>query len=356
MAKSVSTSIADQVINGLTSGVLALGPDHEILTSNDAAARHLGQPAEALRPGNRLKDIEAMAPLVELVQEVAESRRPISRHELMFRPNPNELRELGLSIALLEGPEDYNGVILLFTDMTERRKLERAASVNRQLASLGELSAGVVHQLRNPLTIISGRAQILARKLGTDPALNESLEAIRDECERMSDSISRFLAFAKPFEMKPGPTTAAAIVRRAFDLNQKKAAEARVDLKAVLPEGEAPLWVDQLRLAEAIGNIVDNAIDAIGSDGAVEIAVEFDEATTTFHIRDTGPGIHLEPGEDLLSPFVTKKHDGTGLGLSIVQRIVSTQNGAVTYGNRPEGGAWFKVTIPSEQRAAFEGA
>ena len=244
----------------------------------------------------------------------------------MYRPNRHELRELGLSITLLKGPADYNGVILLFTDMTERRKLERASSVNRQLASLGELAAGVVHQLRNPLTIISGRAQMLARKLKSDERAKDSLDAIRDECSRMSDSISRFLAFAKPFEMKPGPTSAQDIVKRAFDLNRAKADQHRVQLEESVPSDLSRLWIDQMRLAEALSNVVDNAIDAVESD------------------------------EDLLSPFLTKKHDGTGLRLSIVQRIVAAQNGTVTYGNRPEGGAWFQIVVPTEQRASFEDA
>lgn len=341
-------------MNGLTSGVLAIGPREEVLAANSAASRHLNLSPSALKPGTKLDSIEAMYPLLEIVRGVSESRQPISRREVMFRPNRHELRELGLSIALLEGPADYNGVILLFTDMTERRKLERAASVNRQLASLGELAAGVVHQLRNPLTIISGRAQMLARKLKGDVHAEESLDAIRDECGRMSESISRFLAFAKPFEMKPGPTTAEAIVQRAFELNRKRANDARIELISSIGRDVTPLWIDQLRLAEALANVIDNALDAVDSDGVVEVAVSQDGRDTTFEVRDTGPGLHLEPDEDLLSPFLTKKHDGTGLGLSVVQRIVSAQSGAVTYGNRPEGGAWFRITVPTEQRASFE--
>lgn len=354
MAKTAGTSIADQIINGLSSGVIAVGPRDEVLAANSAACRHLSVPPDSLRPGTPLASIESMQPLLEIVHAVARSRQPVARQEVMFRPNRSELRELGLSIALLDGPAEYNGVILLFTDMTERRKLERAASVNRQLASLGELAAGVVHQLRNPLTIISGRAQILARKLKADPSAKDSLDAIRDECARMSDSVSRFLAFARPFEMKPGAASAEAIVERAFDLNRQKADAAGVELKAQLPPELSRMWVDPLRLAEAVSNVIDNAIDAVQSNGTVEVAVSQEDGTTTFEVRDTGPGIHLEPGEDLLSPFLTKKHDGTGLGLSVVQRIVSAQNGTVTYGNRPEGGAWFRIEVPTEQRASFE--
>lgn len=355
MTNHASTSITDQIVNGLTSGVIAVGPHNEILAANPAAARHLNLPADALKPGTALSSLGAMTPLLESIREVAESRKPATRKEIAFQPGPNDRRELGFSITLLEGPADYNGVIILFTDMTERRKLERAASVNRQLASLGELAAGVVHQLRNPLTIISGRAQMLARQLKDDPGATESLQAVRDECARMSDSISRFLAFARPFEMKPGPATAEAVVRRAFELNRKKAEDANIALNSAVPD-LAPLWIDQLRLAEALGNIVDNAIDAIDANGTIEIDVSQKDGKTTFEIRDTGPGIQLEPGEDLLSPFLTKKHDGTGLGLSIAHRIVTTQNGEITYGNRPEGGAWFRIVIPTEQRAAFEDA
>lgn len=162
----------------------------------------------------------------------------------------------------------------------------------------------------------------------------------------MEESIAQFLAFARPFELTPAATDAESIVARAVALNETRAREHSIELDSAIGDGIPALFVDTLRVAEALGNIIDNAVDAIGKDGHVYVHVTSNGQHVFFDVLDDGPGIELDERDDLLSPFLTKKHDGTGLGLSIVNRIITAHDGQIEYGNREEGGAWFRVTLP----------
>ncbi len=250
-------------------------------------------------------------------------------------------------MSLLEGPEDYNGAIFLFTDMTERRRLERAASANAQLAALGELAAGVVHELRNPLAIISGRAELLLRKIGDDDSSRDSVEAILSEVGSLTKSIAQVLGFAKPFELIPEACAPGDVLSRAVDLCEEHARKEGVDLVAEVDDNLDEMFVDKARNAEVIANIINNAIDAVDEGGRVRAHTHQESVETVFIIEDDGPGIHLQPGEDLFSPFFTKRRDGTGLGLAIVNRVVRAQGGAVTYSNQEAGGTRFEVRVPT---------
>lgn len=338
-----------QIIQGLASGVIAVDGAGRVITVNAAACDHLNIGPDDLHAGADFKTVAGLEPFAAILEELARTGQGITRREVFVGQGPVARKEIGVSASLLEGPEPNNGAIFLFTDMTERRKIERAAEVNKQLASLGELAAGMVHELRNPLTIISGRAELLLRKLKDDEKLGASLESILAETKLLEKSIAQFLSFAKPFEFQPAPCQVREVVGRALELCRQRADGKAVGL-SVVEEGEfGQIHIDAGRMAEAIANIVANAIDAVDEGGHVEVRTRQEGAETIFEIEDDGPGIHLEDAEDLFSPFFTKKRDGTGLGLSIVQRIVFAQGGTVTYGNIDGGGARFEIRIPTVQ-------
>lgn len=347
-ATGQTASYNDQIVHGLTSGVIAVDGDGDVISVNPAACDHLSLSADEIRPGVPFRAVPRLAPFQALLDEVEAARAPISRREIILDPGKPSQKEIGVSTSLLKGPRDYNGAIFLFTDMTERRRLERAAEVNRQLAQLGELAAGVVHQVRNPLTIISGRAELLLRD-GDEAQRAKSVQSILDEVKNLEKSIAQFLRFSRPFEIAKRPSKSRAVVDRAFQLCERHAKEKNVALVFTDRGGPTELLIDEARIAEAIGNIVSNAIDEVSQGGRVEITLAADGPYAVFEVLDDGPGIHLEPGEDLFSPFFTKKHDGTGLGLSIVQRIITAHGGQVSYDNREEGGARFRIRLPLDR-------
>ncbi len=351
--KGAGRSLSDQIIDGLPSGVLAVDADGAILSANAAAAEYLQVARTKLRPGKLLDTLPHARPFLNIMEELRTARQPILRREIILTYSDDSKKEIGLSASLLEGPEDFNGAIFLFVDMTERRKLERAAELSQQLATIGELTAGVVHELRNPVSVIRGMAELLLRKLNSDDDKHRTAKLIFDEALHLEKSIAQFLGFARPFELEPAHCPADDIAERALQLCRSQARQKGVTLEYVPTPGVGELRVDPGRVAQALANLMINAIDAVGEGGYVTLSVAEDGRETVFIVEDNGPGIHLEPGEDLFQPFFTRKEDGTGLGLAIVHRIVTSHHGNVSYRNREGGGARFEVRLPSELGATW---
>jgi PAS domain S-box-containing protein len=334
----------EQIVNSLGSGVIALDLDGKIIMANPVAAAYLGVDSSALAPGTALTGVPNAEPLAEVLSQVTESGESISRHEVTLALPNGVVKQIGLS-ASVHTEEELHGIIVLFTDMTERVRLERSAELNRQLAALGELTAGVVHELRNPVSIISGMAELLIRKLDPEDERQNAANTILREASALERLISQFLGFARPFELQRGKCTADAIVDRTVQLCRRRAEHKRVNLDAESP-ANIRVHADLYRVAQALSNIANNAIDAVPEGGRVHIRATACEGVVEFEIADNGPGIVLQPGEDVFRPFFTKKEGGTGLGLTIAHRIVAAHDGTVSFDSGDDGGACFTVRIP----------
>lgn len=344
-AEPAAGSVHEQIVAGLSSGVLAVDRAGHVLTANAAAAQILGVAEEALAPGAATPAIEALAPFLELARELEASPGSgvLPRREVEFDAG-GQRRILGVTVSALRGAS--GGAIFLFADLSEVRNLERRAEINKQLAQIGELTAGVVHEIRNPMSVISGMSELILRRLPADHPQVKQAELIFQEAQHVEKLITQFLSFAKPFEAKLARCTADLVAARALQLVERVAAEKPVELAQALDPGLPHFQADAPKLAQALGNLLRNAIEAVPAGGRVALAAAAAEGRIEFRVEDNGPGIHLQPGEDLLNPFFSKKEGGTGLGLNIVHRIVTAHGGTVTYGNRPEGGAVFCVSLP----------
>lgn len=340
----------EQLINSLASGIITVDREGIVRVINTAARAHLQATEEDLSPGDRIHDVPGVAPFADIMREVLEAKGPVTRRELILTDKSGTKREVGLSASLLEGPGGAHGVIFLFTDMTERRNLERAAELNRQLAQLGELTAGVVHELRNPLTVISGSAELLMRRFEPDDKRRRNAEIIFEEAAHMEKAVAQFLGFARPFDIEAALCNPENIVERVLQLCAPRAEKKGVSVRHSVEEELPAMRADMGKAAQAVVNIVNNAIDAVDAGtGEVVLEVFRDGPVMVFAVSDNGPGIRLEAGEDLFKPFFSKKESGTGLGLAIAQRIVTAHSGSIRYENVDEGGTRFEVRLPIEK-------
>ena len=343
----------DLILESLGSGVIAFDKNSVIIVANPAACLHLELSPEVLREGANLDMAALPKPFADQIQEAIDSRKSASRREVTILRPDGTRKEIGLSVSLLHGPDAFNGAAVLFVDMTERRALERAAELNRQLAQVGELTAGVVHELRNPLTVISCHAELLERKLSPTDTGSRSVAAIRTEAKNLERLAGQFLTFSKPFDLELRIHRPEAVVARAFALCQIQADRKQVQLAySQSAQARTELRCDFEKLSQALANIIGNAVDVLSPEGLIHVEITGNDNETIYLIDDTGPGIHLEPGQSLFSPFFSKKEGGTGLGLAIVHRIISAHGGKVSYTNRPEGGARFTIVIPASGTAS----
>jgi len=341
----------EEIINSLSSGVVAFDAEGRLVAANPAAAGNLDVPHGDLTAGTPLSELPLPHEFQKFVENALAGRQPLARQEIVIRKPNGARKEIGLSASLLRGAAAFNGMIFLFIDMTERRALERADELNRQLAQIGGLTAGVVHELRNPLSVIGGLAELVARKLEEDDPRKRNVQAILEETRRMEKSIAQFLGFARPFELEPTLCGPRAVIQRAVALSQARAERKQVALEIRPGEPVPEIRADLNRLAQALNNIIVNAIDAVGEGGRVGVDVQEDENEVVFRIADNGPGIQAGENEDIFNPFFTRKESGTGLGLAVCHRIVTAHGGTISYANREEGGAEFTVRIPVRIRS-----
>jgi two-component system, NtrC family, sensor histidine kinase HydH len=253
------------------------------------------------------------------------------------------------------------------------RRLEQAQAEARRserLAALGQLSAGLAHEIRNPLGVIKGSAEMLSQKLGeANPLAAELAGYISTETNRLSALVTRFLDFARPLHADLVPQNVAVVLDRALnDVAQLWKGEAVRVEKSYEPD-LPPVAMDESLCEQAFLNIIQNAYDAMGTTGGtlrVKIGRVRKEHGDRVEVRieDTGPGIPVELREQIFNPFVTTKKTGVGLGLSIVSKIMDGHHGSIRVegaehdrgGTGGQGsGARFVITFPAASEKAAVG-
>jgi len=252
----------------------------------------------------------------------------------------------------------------LATELAETNlQLEQAqahARRSERLAALGQLSAGLAHEIRNPLGIIKGSAEMLSRKLSsTDPLTGELAGYISGEVNRLNGLVARFLDFARPLRLERRPVDVAPIIERALKSAREQYPAAPVRIECDFPPGGMKLPLDEAMAEQVFLNLTVNAIEAMGeSGGTLAVAahpVESDgKSFAEIVFRDTGPGVSESMREQIFNPFVTTKRTGIGLGLSIVSKIVDEHGGTIHLETPHEGGACFRLRFPTGTGAEQE--
>lgn len=250
----------------------------------------------------------------------------------------------------------------LYRELAERltetnRRLEQAQAEARRserLAALGQLSAGLAHEIRNPLGVIKGSAEMLNQKLQhSDELARELAGYISSEVNRLSALVTEFLDFARPLHAQLHPTDLLALLDRVLktvaDRWNGKPVTVERDYAANLPL----IPIDESLCEQAFLNLVQNAYEAMDETGGalrveVESAQHDDREGVEVRLRDTGPGVPGNLREEIFNPFVTTKKSGVGLGLSIVSKIIDGHHGSIHVENGPRGGAVFTIFFPLE--------
>jgi two-component system sensor histidine kinase HydH len=241
------------------------------------------------------------------------------------------------------------------TDANRNLKLaqEEAQRVER-LAALGQLSAGLAHEIRNPLGVIKGSAEILTQKLDSaNPLAKELAGYIYTEVNRVSALVSRFLDFARPLQLDLGASDLAAVVERCLMTVSEQGACKKVNIKRDFASGLPRVMLDHDLCDQVFTNLFMNACEAMGEPGG-ELRVRLrpsddktKESGVVVEIEDSGPGVPTELKEQIFNPFVTTKKSGVGLGLAIVSKIVDAHGGSLKLVSHPGYGACFRVEFPA---------
>jgi signal transduction histidine kinase len=239
----------------------------------------------------------------------------------------------------------------------EKRELARRAQMAEKLAAVGTMTAGLSHEIRNPLNAASLQLSVLERRLqrlprDAQPPLLEPLTLVKDEIRRLDHILEDFLQFARPREFLAHPVDLSSVVHRVLDLLGGEAERRGIRLERDLDGSLPPVAGDEERLRQVLVNLGLNALEAVREGGLVRVSSRAGEAgtrgepTVEVVVDDDGHGVPAETRDRIFEPFFTTKARGSGLGLSIVHAIVTQHGGTMRVEDSPRGGARFVLTLP----------
>jgi len=256
-----------------------------------------------------------------------------------------------VALAMTRLPEaDPPSVLLVGRDVTSEREMRVRLMESDRLAAVGELVAGVAHEVNNPLSSISAFAQILLRDGGLSPAQRDSLDVIKSETLRASQVVKDLLAFARRSDPLREPLDLNLVVSRTLRLRGYQFATSRIHVEENLSSDLPPVVGDARQLQQVCLNLVTNAIQAMATtgSGALFVRTSHEGENIVLEIRDTGSGIPEAAMAHIFEPFFTTKSEGegTGLGLSVSYGIISAHGGTIEVAETSASGTTFRVTLP----------
>jgi two-component system, NtrC family, sensor histidine kinase PilS len=351
-----STEIADlqalnqHVIDSLQSGLVTTDPQQRVLMFNRAAEYILGVPARAA-VGRPIADVMQLPAAVVQILDADLVDSVARRHELLYRTADGRGEiDLGLSATHLETPGGRAGFLFIFQDVTTIKKLERDAARQQRLAAVGEMAAGIAHEIRNPLASMSGSIQILRQELPLTAEQEQLMDIVLRESERLNETIRSFLAYARPqrvalarLDVRRALSDAAALLRNSPDVHDQHVIEVDV------PGYELWYEADEGQIKQIVWNLASNGLRAMPDGGRLRLAAAAEPTTNgvVLTVTDEGIGIATADLDGLFQPFNGRFARGSGLGLAIVHRIVSDYHGEISVSSQPGLGTTVSVRLPA---------
>ena len=357
----------DSIIHNMSSGLIVADMEGTVLTVNPAARSILGVGIGGTLEGITIADLkENLSPLADELERVIETRIPRRRGEISIVRGDGTSLPLGLSISILmERDGGSSGVIALFQDLTEVRRMREKIRQADKMAAIGRLSASIAHEVRAPLASICGSIEMLQGELDLSGENRELMELILQESDRLDNIISDFLEFARMKRPNFSSIDVEKCLKEVLTLLKHSSAmhggvEINVDCEGSLER----VMADDEQIRQVFVNLANNAVEAMNEGGMITVRIssareQLDaekevEDCVRIDFENDGKPIPKEIMPHLFEPFFTTKTNGTGLGLAIAARIVESHNGIIKVENIDDCRTVFSVLIPVRASSAGE--
>ena len=337
-----------EVVANMANGLLSIDSEGKIVSFNLLALELLGikKPEAQGMDLRTLIDFEISGILSTLIECI-----PVLDYEIYHPLKSGEVVPLALSATPIKNERGgCNGAVIVLRDLSEIKFLQEKVKRSEKLAAIGELAAGVAHEIRNPLSSIRGFAQFLRHSLKDKPQEKEYAETMVTEVDRINKVVTDLLTFARPMTVEISPTDITELIEHSVRLVEADALSHDVNIRMKISD-LTKLPLDGNQMTQALLNLLLNALQALPPEGNIEIGAELDASESRLHlwVKDDGPGIPKSHLEKIFEPFYTTREKGTGLGLSIVHKIVENHNGEIRVNSLPKGmsrGCCFSIIIP----------
>ena len=279
----------------------------------------------------------------EIVQDLSKDYRTIFRFQQLVVLSCTSV--MGILFLVLRFVVK-RGENILARRAEEQLELKEKLNRAERLSALGELTAGISHEIRNPLGIIRSSAELLKKKMETYDPSNNIPDIIVEESGRLNTLITDFLNFAKPKDLHLTPTRIEDVLSKNLVFLDSQINEKKITIEKKIDANLKPMMADQAMLYQAFLNILINAMQATGQGGHIRIEITSKNDAVEITFEDNGCGIPDEALTKIWDPFFTTKESGTGLGLGIVRNIITSHNGSIQIMNLPEGGVAVHISLP----------
>ena len=359
------SSKLQSLLNQIRDSVILIGANGRVQDVNPSASRLLRyEPEEAI--GMSFEDL-LISPqgLTAGILTTMNGGGPTSASQITLHNRMGESIPAAVRVAPLGGEDGQSplaGAMVLIADQSERVAFEQRSQQLEQQALLGELSAILAHEVRNPISNISAIAQLMAGRLPADSPLQEKLVNIQAETRRLVRLMDDVLDYSRPLRIEIAPQSLGKVVERVLDRWAPRFARAKVSVRRELLPAP-PALIDTRSIEQALTNLVDNALHAMPNGGTLSVILRpLDRdprgPLVELVVADTGQGIDEETRARIFDPFFTTRGNGTGLGLSITRHILITvHKGSISVESFPGTGSIFTITLPavlgSDNHASF---
>ncbi len=331
-------NLHENIIQSLTSGVITLNLEGRIISANRTGLEILGISSEDNILGKDLGQFMTGLHLDDLVSK--------KREQMLYTAPDGRMVTLGFSSSELRDMEEKTqGYIIIFQDLTEVKELEDRLRTSEKMALLGQLAAGLAHELRNPLSAISGAVEILSSDV---KPTEENLRLVRmasQEVERLNLLVEDFLILTMPIQKLTTLVDLGSIIADTVESFAKTIRRGNIEIVNQVEKG-IYVQADAYRLKQAVWNLLLNSVDAMPIGGLIVIKSKTGESSVVIEISDEGKGIDENFISRIFEPFFTTKEVGTGLGLAIVQKVIESYNGNINVVSSRGNGATFVITLP----------
>ena len=345
------------VLDNLLSGLATADQQNRLVTFNRSAmvitgrsgALPIGEPAAAV--------LQLPAAFADSLADLARVRS--KRIDYQFHRPDGQLIELGVSVAALPLPDGTRGHLYTFQDVTDVKRFEQSARLQQRLAAVGEMAAGIAHEIRNPLASMSGSMQMLKQELPLSADQAQLMDIVLRESERLNQTIKSFLAYARPQRFQVQPLDLQTMIQEtAMMLRNSPEVEARHTIAVGQSAHAVLIDADEGQIRQIIWNLATNGLRAMPDGGALALSAfeegAGDQRSAVLLVEDEGVGIAPDDVDAIFQPFRGSFRKGTGLGLAIVHRIVTDYGGQIDVRSRPGAGTTFRVIFPAARPAATE--
>ena len=363
------------ILGSLTSGVVGIDGDGAVVTFNAGAQRILGCPNGEVRAvlGKDCREVLAAQPeIARLLIETRERRTTLSRAELVLERGAGQAPgSIGFtSFPVHDAHDESRGAAMIFRDLAPIERLDEQTRLRERLTALGQMAAGLAHEIRNPLAGMEVLAGLLKRRLASRPEEQALVIELGAELRSLADTVRASLDFVRPIALERGPIDLVELLEDSLSVARtRRPWGGRIERD--YDDGLPRFHGDAQQLRTVFTNLILNALESMdecegeprlglllqtrgvpGVDDAAPAARaacrDAQAREVVVGVSDSGPGIPAELREKIFYPFFTTKQGGAGVGLATVQKIVATHGGGVELDTRPGGGSTFRLHFPLE--------